>query len=242
MHDLEDVLALALLIGAAAASGLFAFGRARRAQMTRPRIVGVLSAVIFFALCFGLARWINSGDGIPRPVLHFLYELPGLAGFGLTVACLFALTVAFLAIIIRPRIVETSPALEVSERNRAANAGLAAIAPPAKLPFSWGAAGLPVIWLMFHGRIVQGLALLALSILCAPFLDEFAPVLIFLLVSYAIAIWLGRSGGKIAWAHLRTGSVEEFRRREHGWEVAGKISFGIFALTNVLLLLYQLFD
>lgn len=238
MHNLDDVLALALLIGATAASGLFAFGRARRAQMARPQMVGAFSAAIFLALCFGLIRWIKSGDGIPRPVLHFLYDLPGLAGFGLTVACLLALTVGFLVIFIRPRMVETS--LEAPERDRAANVGLAVIAPPAKLPFSWGAAGLPAVWLLFHGRLVQGVALLAFSIVCAPFLDEFVPIFVYLLATYAIVIWLGRAGSAIAWAHHSATSVEDLREKERGWDLAGKILFGIFVLANVLLLLRSL--
>ena len=98
------------------------------------------------------------------------------------------------------------------------------VTPPENLPFSFGAAGLTPIWLMFHGRAGSGW-LLVLFGLPLRLLQEFgiAGIITALTIRIVIQVVAGMQGSKIAWLDRGYRSVDDLEKSEKWWS-----SIGIF--------------
>ena len=107
------------------------------------------------------------------------------------------------------------------------------VPPPGYLPFSFGAAGLTPLWLMFHGEramgtllVLLGLALRALSALGGP-----GGIAISVCVKLIVVFIAGTNGSEIAMQHCGYRSIEELRKGERRWSIFG----AIFLSGNLLL-------
>lgn len=241
MHTIWDVVLLVVLIGAAAANAWLWGSRARRAQRARPKLWGALGGVGFIVLVFLLLGLFANSDTAPGQLAMAISGGSAEVAFCLVVVLALLLSLAIVKVLGQHNVAAPQePRPRATAQTRTMTSSSAALAPPENLPFSWGAAGLPVIWLLFHGRIVQALALLVFSVICLPFLEEPLLVLAYLAVPYTIAIWLGRSGGTIAWQHHRANSLEQLVEKERTWNIVGMIVFVVLALANALLFIRSL--
>jgi len=98
---------------------------------------------------------------------------------------------------------------------------------PSKMPFCFGAAGVTVLWCFFHNRVGLGILFWVLGIVFARLIlsggeDRW---LLGLIGHWTISITLGVTGNRIAWEERGYRSLEELRRGESGWHVAGVIFF-----------------
>jgi hypothetical protein len=96
-------------------------------------------------------------------------------------------------------------------------------APPADLPFSWGAAGISFWWLVFHGKGRMALLILLLNVVLAALTFAAGPVgfAVSLLVSVCVMGWLGVVGSGIAFVYKGCATEQELRRKERVWTVLG---------------------
>jgi len=119
-------------------------------------------------------------------------------------------------------------------------AGPGSDAPPAEnWGFNWGATGVTPLWLLFHGRVGLGLLLIALNVglnilgRVAALGGGLPLVFVLVVVGYAIAIGFGVAGNRIALRHNKAATLEEFNRKERGWNIAGVIVFVLVAALNI---------
>jgi hypothetical protein len=99
-----------------------------------------------------------------------------------------------------------------------------------KLPFSVGGFGITVIWLFCHGETPAAIGLIVLNIVL-----RFIPIpFLGLLIGLGIALYYGFKGSQIAVYHSNYTTVEELRKGERGWTIAGAIvlilEIALFAL------------
>ncbi len=113
-----------------------------------------------------------------------------------------------------------------SDPSPAARPAISSAAEP--LPFSWGAAGVPVLWHAFHGKGGLALAILFFNVLgnIAGKLGPEASV-IGVVISVVVFVILGNNGSKIAMEHRGYASIAELEKGERAWTVFGVISFAI---------------
>jgi hypothetical protein len=117
----------------------------------------------------------------------------------------------------------------------------ASAARPDLLPFSFGAAGVTPLWLLFHGRVRFGLRLLAIEpglfllehVLRDSALEPMAVVL-HRGVVMAVAVTFGLHGSKIAWVQREYHTVDELKRGERHWT-----ALGIFVVSAYVLWMLQ---
>jgi tetratricopeptide (TPR) repeat protein len=107
--------------------------------------------------------------------------------------------------------------------------------PPQGLPFSFGAAGITVLWCFFHGR--GGLAVICLiwnvlSILLSRTFGDIVSVLI-TIIGWTITVIMGLKGSRIAWEDRRCNSVQGLKQHERGWTIAGGLLIIISAILTV---------
>lgn len=88
-----------------------------------------------------------------------------------------------------------------------------------KLPFSFGACGVTVIWLLCHGEASVAIGLIVLNVVL-----RFVPIpFVGLLIGLSIALYYGFKGSQIAVYHSQYTTIEELRKGERGWTIAGVI-------------------
>ena len=80
--------------------------------------------------------------------------------------------------------------------------------------WNWGAVWFQWLWLMNHGMVAAGVALLVGGIVLSfvPIVNAVASI-----ASLAISIYLGVAGNKLGWQHRRFASVEDFRACQRIW-------------------------
>jgi hypothetical protein len=111
----------------------------------------------------------------------------------------------------------------------------ATVAPPEYLPFSFGAAGVTVLWCFFHGRGGLGVLFLVWNVfgMAASHASPGAG-LVLGIIGWTITILMGVNGSRIAWEERGFASIEEMQSRESGWNVAGGILFAISVLSTLI--------
>ena len=95
--------------------------------------------------------------------------------------------------------------------------------PSENLGFSWGAFGLTGLWLMFHGQIGMFFVLFILSLI--PIIGQIAV--------FIMALNYGFSGRSIAWDYGNYESVQELKRKELGWDIAGGLVFILMVFVGI---------
>jgi hypothetical protein len=91
--------------------------------------------------------------------------------------------------------------------------------PPEIKHWNWGAFFLSWIWGIFHEVWISLIAL-------CPY------------VGLIINIILGIKGNEWAWQARRYNSVEEFKKREKKWAIAGAIVWAVIIIPTTIILLY----
>jgi hypothetical protein len=111
---------------------------------------------------------------------------------------------------------------------------------PESLPFNFGACFITILWLFFHGRSGTAVLLILynlvsrLSILLGP-----AGVIMNLLVVIMISFYFGTQGSEIAWKYKGYTNLEELKRRQRPWNIAGGI-FGVLEIAWLIIGLVSL--
>jgi hypothetical protein len=98
------------------------------------------------------------------------------------------------------------------------------------LGFNFGAFFLSPLWLLFHGRVGTGILLIGLSVVlrtvnAALEMESGAGAagLASLCVSFCLMFYFGATGNQIAWKRGKFTSVEELKKSERPWNVAGLV-------------------
>lgn len=110
--------------------------------------------------------------------------------------------------------------------------------PPEALPagvggWSWGGFLLTWMWAAGHRRWIGLLGLLpwlGLGFALTDDVDKFLPRLVWMVLApgFAVALWLGHSGRRMAWEHRTWESAEQFRSVQRTWAVAGIFAWMLF--------------
>ena len=107
---------------------------------------------------------------------------------------------------------------------------------PDNLGFNWASCAITPLWLFFHGRIGTGILLifwgfisLILTAITAMSIGVGA-VFLFQIIDLGIMLYFGFTGNEIAWKHKGYTSLEELKRRQRGWNIAGAIVFVLILL------------
>jgi hypothetical protein len=133
---------------------------------------------------------------------------------------------------------EEESALLQSERLKQEASG-DSTSPPAGLPFNWGAGLLAPLWLLAHGRIGAGIGLIVLNLVFSRLFALMGPVgwIIDFMIGCTILIFVGSNANRIAWKNKKYSSIEEMRRRQKPWLIAGVIISAVVALSIGILVL-----
>jgi hypothetical protein len=127
---------------------------------------------------------------------------------------------------------EEESALLQSERLKQEASGNST-SPPAGLPFNWGAGLMAPLWLLAHGRIGAGIGLIVLNLVFSRLFALIGPVglIIDFMIASTILIIVGSNANHIAWKNKKYSSIEEMRRRQKPWLIAGVIISAVVALS-----------
>lgn len=104
--------------------------------------------------------------------------------------------------------------------------------------FNWGAFFLAPLWLLFHGRLGVALALVILgaagSVVAAASAAGAIAVLAF---EFAVGSYYGLNANDIAWEERGYETMDDLRRSQWGWNVAGVVVGLVLCLQGMRLLL-----
>lgn len=108
------------------------------------------------------------------------------------------------------------------------------VEPPADLGFNFGAGVLSPLWLLCHGKTLPGIGLMALG-LVTRVLGALGPggVFLGLIISVVQVVAVGSQANRIAWLDKRYASLDEMRRAQKPWLVAGLIVFSLMIVGNI---------
>jgi len=106
-----------------------------------------------------------------------------------------------------------------------------------KLGFNWGAFFLAPVWCLFNGRAGIGVFLIIWNLASqAAALIGIECCVVVLLIDLVVALYFGTQGNEIAWKEEGYSSIEELRRRQRGWNIAG-IILGIFGIILIIFIM-----
>ena len=90
--------------------------------------------------------------------------------------------------------------------------------------FSCGAFFLAPVWLLFHGRVGTGILVMLLILFLRGVADLWgAANVVAVFIQLLIALYFGERGNEIAAKHRCYASLEELKRKEKGWTIAGLV-------------------